>query len=400
MLFEFNLWSGLLLPTVVNGFLFAYLIWQRGRTEERISDYLLTGLLLVFTLRVTQWMLGFAHWYDSHDGYSTFMFYFPFNHWVSIGPLTYFLFQSLTNHHFRIQGKAWLHFLPEGILLAGYLVIFFADVVIFHLIRGQAFPAHYGTQGPWAQHITPILDHVLFIYLYASLPVYFFLTFRQYRSYQRYLRNNFSHTDHLRFVWLRNVMLAVVAAIFIGLLFNLTEWISGVELSYKQNWFAYLGWGMLVVYLGIQGYSAQVQPQPALAFAPDEPEPEPEVLLSSPEKTDPQWANLRNRLEQLMAEQKPWLDPELTLAQLAARLDTQPALLSRYINQDLGRNFNDYINGFRVEAVKAALRDPGNSHLSLLGIALDHGFNSKATFNRVFKKLEGLSPSEFLKSGG
>ena len=94
-----------------------------------------------------------------------------------------------------------------------------------------------------------------------------------------------------------------------------------------------------------------------------------------------------------MRDETPYLDPELTLPALAQRLGTNASILSAVINNAFGRNFNDFVNGYRVEAVKKMLQDPANSHYSLLGIGLACGFNSKSTFNRVFKKMTGSAPS-------
>jgi len=74
-----------------------------------------------------------------------------------------------------------------------------------------------------------------------------------------------------------------------------------------------------------------------------------------------------------------------------------PSQVSDLINKGLGQNFNDYINKYRVEVIVKKLSDENNNHLSILAIALDNGFNSKATFNRVFKKKTGKSPSEYRK---
>jgi len=73
--------------------------------------------------------------------------------------------------------------------------------------------------------------------------------------------------------------------------------------------------------------------------------------------------------------------------------------LSRVINEHFGRNFFDFINGYRVAEVKRKILDPAYAHFSLLGIAFESGFNSKSAFNRVFKKITGQTPSQFKESG-
>jgi AraC-like DNA-binding protein len=85
-----------------------------------------------------------------------------------------------------------------------------------------------------------------------------------------------------------------------------------------------------------------------------------------------------------------WRDPQLTLSRLAARLDTSPAALSRTLNLGLGQSFNEVINRLRVEGVQAALRD--GSSLDLVQLGFDAGFNSKASFQRAFRRYAGTTP--------
>ncbi|MBV6655045.1 MAG: AraC family transcriptional regulator, partial [Mameliella sp.] len=70
-------------------------------------------------------------------------------------------------------------------------------------------------------------------------------------------------------------------------------------------------------------------------------------------------------------------------------------VLSAIINSCLGKNFHDFVNEYRIEEVKRRILDPAYDHWSLLGIALDCGFNSKSTFNRIFKKFTGYTPRAF-----
>jgi AraC-like DNA-binding protein len=106
----------------------------------------------------------------------------------------------------------------------------------------------------------------------------------------------------------------------------------------------------------------------------------------------------RAKLLALMAEEQPWLEPELTLAELAHRLRTNTSLLSHVINTGCGHNFNDFVNSYRVAEAERKLQDPRLAHYSLVGIALESGFNSKSTFNRVFKKLTGRTPGEVMRT--
>ena len=97
-------------------------------------------------------------------------------------------------------------------------------------------------------------------------------------------------------------------------------------------------------------------------------------------------------------DEKPYLDNELTIYSLAAQLNLPPYILSQLINQHSGKNFFDFINQYRVEQVKEKIRDQSHYRQTLLAIALDCGFNSKSSFNRVFKKITDQTPREFVKS--
>ncbi|MBG6129025.1 AraC-like DNA-binding protein [Aquimarina sp. EL_43] len=99
-----------------------------------------------------------------------------------------------------------------------------------------------------------------------------------------------------------------------------------------------------------------------------------------------------------MSEKKPFLDGDVSLITLANSLDVNPKVLSFVINEHSNKNFNDYINNWRVEEVKKRLNDKAYKHYKMLSIAFDCGFNSKSTFNLAFKKATGLSPSQYKNS--
>ncbi|GAB5555077.1 MAG: hypothetical protein Sapg2KO_46680 [Saprospiraceae bacterium] len=103
-------------------------------------------------------------------------------------------------------------------------------------------------------------------------------------------------------------------------------------------------------------------------------------------------------LDQVITKQKIFLDPALSLRQLAEAIDLHPNKLSWLLNEHIGKNFNEYINAYRLEVFKKKALDQKNSHLTLLGLAYESGFNSKTVFNSFFKKMEGLTPRAWVKS--
>ena len=103
----------------------------------------------------------------------------------------------------------------------------------------------------------------------------------------------------------------------------------------------------------------------------------------------------KQKITDLLQQSKVYEDPELSLTQVAKQLKTNPSIISKVINQGFELNFNDFVNNYRIEAVKQKLKAGEQKTQTLLGIAFDCGFNSKATFNRAFKKFTGVSPKEW-----
>jgi adenylate cyclase len=95
-------------------------------------------------------------------------------------------------------------------------------------------------------------------------------------------------------------------------------------------------------------------------------------------------------------EEAPYLNPSISLRALAEILEMNANQLSWVLNSKLGKNFNEFINGYRIEKFKELALDPSNKHISIIGLAYESGFNSKTVFNTTFKKLVGTIPKSFL----
>ncbi len=113
---------------------------------------------------------------------------------------------------------------------------------------------------------------------------------------------------------------------------------------------------------------------------------------------DPETLATLEQLKQLMDEDEIYLNPSLSLRELAQSLQIHPNKLSWLINENLGKNFNEYINSWRLTAFQQKALDPENSNITLLGLAYESGFNSKSVFNEFFKRSTGLTPRAWLKS--
>ena len=202
----------------------------------------------------------------------------------------------------------------------------------------------------------------------------------------------------IKFDWLRNFLYIFTCVFATGAVFDFTDSFL-FNLSYIQIFYFQLILALITYYLAIAGYLRSETIE--LNFEPESAvvEPKENVQSNPPTVENAEFEKLKAKLEELMRREKPYLEPQLTLADLSKRIGLNAGVLSQIINQGFGKNFNDFTNKYRVGEIKEKLQNGTATNLNLLGVALECGFNSKATFNRSFKKITGLSPKEFQIDG-
>lgn len=159
-------------------------------------------------------------------------------------------------------------------------------------------------------------------------------------------------------------------------------------------WLSYKAWNQPELFAVIRGYSHETVER---SIAP-------KLTVHLPLKKYSNSGLSENDIERIIAGlgkkmkmDKPYLDAELTIDSLAESIECTRHHLSQVINEQLGKSFYDYINQYRVEEAKQLLADPSRGNHKIASIAYDAGFNSISTFNDVFKKLAGSTPSQFRK---
>lgn len=226
------------------------------------------------------------------------------------------------------------------------------------------------------------------------------------KQFRKVLRNTFSEISRKKLEWMSTFAYGVLFVLALSIFgFYGHKWnLPVLDSIYHYNYFFIV---LLVYWIA---YKALLQP--AIFEIPGIPPKEEHEVIISPEKIpdEPESKYLRSglndeQMEQLfkhlisyMKKEKPFLNPQINIYELAGMLNVKKHHLSQTINEKTGMNFFDFINSFRVEEIKQNLLKNNSSHLTLLGIALDSGFNSKATFNSAFKKLTGITPSDFQRS--
>ena len=166
------------------------------------------------------------------------------------------------------------------------------------------------------------------------------------------------------------------------------------DLDFKEDWWDNLVGVALIFYVSITGY-AQAQPNTGLVFKVEEHKVE---NIQKEKFNEFELENWKVKILKLMHDEKLYLQPELNLSDIANRLITNISVLSGVVNNAFGKNFNDFINEYRVKEFQERIQLSENKNITLLGIAFDCGFNSKATFNRSVKKFTGKAPKDFLEA--
>jgi AraC-like DNA-binding protein len=303
---------------------------------------------------------------------------FPRYFHLAFAPTIYFYLKSQINRNFKFEPKNWLHYIP-------YFIYFVINLTVF--IQGPEAVKNY-----YKSEIVYWLGWLEDIAIWASYGYYFYHSLKIYREYRQWAETQFSNTETISFIWLRNFIYLIIAGELFKWLWYLIDTLLG-NLPFEQDWWWHLFTVVIICYVGIKGYS-QIQPK-KLVF--DDSEPLENILIedeSTKITSVIDYSDWKPKIEKLFIEQKIYLEPELSLADLAQKLKTNTSVLSAAINQNFNKNFNDFVNEFRVEEFKRIAQLPEYKNLTLLAIAFDCGFNSKATFNRAVKKITGLSPKE------
>jgi AraC-like DNA-binding protein len=303
------------------------------------------------------------------------------------GPFLYLYVQTLVSDKRRLSRKDLFHLLPF-ILFNLYILVCSFQPPASEKLNIERLSGNFDP---------PLLFLFFLILTVLSGTIYFILTIRLFRTLDIRIFNNYSYSADIDLKWLRWLVLVfgivwtlLICVTVIHHVFNMFSMVfctDGLFLSLS----AFI---ILIGYLGLK--------QKVIFSTEDIGESrgtsKPLTKYAGSRLTESEAKDYAERLSDYMKSSRPYLNPELTLSQLADDLGISSHFLSQVINEKFELNFFDFINSYRVEEFKERTTDPKFSNFSLLGIALECGFNSKSAFNRIFKQKTGLTPSQFKKA--
>jgi AraC-like DNA-binding protein len=230
-----------------------------------------------------------------------------------------------------------------------------------------------------------------------SMAFYLILSLKYYSNYKKLIFETVSYAETILFQWIRDFMIAFLAILILRVLFFILnpEWGE-----FGSQFWHYIAFSFVFYYISINGYTNAIKKTTLSSVEIKDVNVFKEELVSEQEKNDSQEKDIelwKIRLNQLIIEKRIYTNPRLTLLEVAKELKTTTKVISSVVNSGFEMNFNDFINYHRIEAVKKKINKGEHKTTTLLGIAFDCGFNSKATFNRAFKKSNSLSPKDYIE---
>ena len=387
--------------------LFLAIVLAVMRKGNRRANLFLAGLLFTNCLGLLD---GFLDVTNSYAGYPRLIGVLWPGYYL-VGPCLYFYVKELTSSKRSTASRIQLlHLLPAAISVLSGLPFYFMNA-------NEKLQMWASMKNPLeGLHISPINAGLLSAVLQKV--VYLLLSFRLIAAYSARIKQSFSSVEKISLSWLRTLLALFLSLCFFCVFYALFS--ASLGISREAHYSFYL---VLTAVTFIMALKVFLQPEifsrleavqraevirtdgdmgPALPMAPAEVADAADSSVSKGKYhksrlTDERAAEIERQLVKIMEIKKPFLEPELTLTELSDALSVSPHHLSQAINRELNKSFFDFVNEYRVQEAKRLLLSPESCHLSILGIALDAGFNSKSAFYAAFTKHAGMTPSEFRK---
>lgn len=383
-----NDWSLLLLGFgALQGYFFAGLLAFQKQGNIRANRWLaLLVFLVAYFLTAEVIMLSGLHRYFPHVIGTGFVF------WYMLGGLVYIYTRLLGNHQFRFSWWDALHLLPFIYIMQQmsrfYLLPAARKITLFEMSVNNS-PSYQ-----WS-----------YLFLSILLLGYFFISVRGITRSITLKKEASRIFEIAHLSWVRTLLIAFSAYLVFDSVMGYVLLSQGNDAESLSR----LTMMVMTLFVLIVAYTAVRDPQ---KLFPEERTPvmstrplEAQVLNIIPFKKKYQNSALSPadaqkhlaRLLRLMDKEKPYLNSELKLPALAEMLDLSTYHLSQVLNQEMQQSFYEFVNVYRIKEVQQRMLNPAYKDYTILGIALDAGFNSKTSFNRMFKKCTGLTPSSYLK---
>ena len=293
------------------------------------------------------------------------------------GPLIYFYAKVQTDSSFKIRGKQFLHFIP-------FILVLISNIPFY--MQSTQYKLDFFLQKGIIKNELAAIQSVSQI---IQISIYIIVTKLLINRHTKKIKNSVSLIDKVSLRWL-SISFNYFFSIFGLVAAHLILIYFGVDLSSVYHITIPI---LITIFVYVIGYHGLKQPE--IIIQPEETNNDKKYERST--LTDEKSEGYLKNLLDLMENQKPYLQNDLTLLKLAEQIGISSHHLSQIINEKLNMNFYDFVNKYRVEEAKRLLLDPAQNSLTIFAVAVESGFNSKSAFNSCFKKFTNSTPSEYKK---
>jgi len=368
---------------VMQGLLMSALVYFHPRSNRSVNIFLALYITIISIVMAGPFVLNTFSWQSSF-----IMQPLP----LLIGPLLYLYVKSL-QQQISIR-KSLVHFI--------FFPVYIIASYFWFVHLNENYPS--GSALPIETFLKPQAI-ILCAIPYLHLLLYYFVARREMKNYRRSIRQLFSETAKMNMGWINwlinGFLFVVVSGLVIYML--MVKYPEHFTMLYFITMAIVTPYIYITTYKGITQSTLWIKRQDApeencenqMLFVPAEKNITGKNKPQKEETNNPKLGEIVRKIKTVMEEEKLYQEPELTLQHIANKLQFPTYQVSQAINDGLKKSFYDLINGYRVDEAKLLLLNPKNRNYTILSVGFEAGFNSKTTFNTVFKKFTGQTPTQF-----
>ncbi len=324
------------------------------------------------------------------------LYFLPVIFSLGIGPFLFLYVRTLLNNTKINTSKLFLHLLPLLIQFVVYLVCFVQNTEDKYNIYSKIYE--------------PLINPIQNIAVYFSVAFYLYLAFIEIRKYKQLLNNFYSNSDRIAMLWLKKILYVFMGYYILSIFFLIISYSFKSNTNYfPSDFIRYVIIFIIAIFaikqnslIDIQHNIKSVVDDKALEANIEADVEEVKEILNNEhiklenEPTKPKEVNtdILQKIIAIVEKEKLYLNENLTIADIASKLGYSTKTISTNINNGLGKSFSFFINEYRVNLFKERRSSGKYDNLSIMGLAYDCGFNSKSTFNRIFKEITGFLPKQ------
>ena len=291
------------------------------------------------------------------------------------GPLIYLYSKAVIYKDFKLTPVLLLHLLPYLLFTT---TLFYATDLI-----PTTSEEILNRDMPWQFYLGSGL-------IYMHFFIYLILSYKTLEKYREIIRNKFSQIDQINLEWLSLMIKTFAILGMVSFVHNFIA-LAKIESVFMVTLIILL---IFIFYFVIKVIlKALQQPEIFAGIGRNE-----AIKYEGSNLTHGQIKAISERLLVFIRKEKPYLNPQVSLAQLSENLSVSSKHLSQVINQSFGKSFFDFINSYRIQEAQKIFKESNDAKLTVLEVMFEVGFNSKSSFNTAFKKETGQTPTQFRKT--